>query len=116
MAVIEIVALGLVLLVIVLVVGILTGSVSGRPDSTRVTPSVAVVRLTGHKDGHEELQLRINDQSIRCVSDLGLRPADFQAQSDELERLASSVAAALGVEVWLRRADVREQPGLADAK
>lgn len=112
MAVIEIVALGLVLLVIVLVVGMLTG----RPGGARAMPSVAVVRLTGHKDGHEELQLRINDQLIRGVSDLGLRPGDFQTQSDELERLASSVAAALGVEVWLRRADVRERSGLADAK
>ena len=115
MAAIEIVALGLVLLVIVLVVGILTGGLGGRVGGTRPAPTVAVIRLTGHKDGREELQLRVNDQLIRCVSDQGLRPADYQAQTDELEQLASSLAAALGVEVWLRRADVREQPDLASA-
>ena len=116
MAVIEFVALGLVLLVIVLVVGIATGAFGGKGSGTRSTPSVAVVRLAGFKDGHEELQLRVNDQLIRRISDQGLRPADYQAQVQEVEQLASSLAAALNIEVWLRRADVRDQPGLADAK
>ena len=116
MAVIEVVALGLVLLVIVLVVGIFTGAFGGRLGGARSTPTVAVVRLAGFKDEHEELQLRVNDQLIRRISDQGLRPADYQAQVQELEQLASSLAAALNIEVWLRRADVRDQPGLADAK
>ena len=111
MAVIEVVALGLVLLVIVLVVGIFTGAFGGKSSGTRSTPSVAVVRLAGFKDGHEELQLRVNDQLIRRISDQGLRPADYQAQVQEVEQLASSLAAALNIEVWLRRADVRDQPG-----
>ena len=38
------------------------------------------------------------------------------AQVQEVEQLASSLAAALNIEVWLRRGDVRDQPGLADAK
>jgi hypothetical protein len=116
MAAIEVVALGLVLLVIVLVVGIFTGAFGGKLGGARSTPSVAVVRLAGFKDGHEELQLRVNDQLIRRISDQGLRPADYQAQVQEVEQLASSLAAALNIEVWLRRADVRDQPGLADAK
>ena len=116
MAIIEFIALGLVLLVIVLVVGIFTGAFGGKSIGSRSTPSVAVVRLAGFKDGHEELQLRVNDQLIRRISDLGLRPADYQAQVQEVEQLASSLAAALNIEVWLRRADVRDQPGLADAK
>jgi hypothetical protein len=116
MAVIEAVALGLVLLVIVLVAGIATGAFGGKPGGPRSAPSVAVVRLAGFKDGHEELQLRVNDRLIRRIGDQGLRPADYQQQAQEVEQLASSLAAALGVEVWLRRADVREQPGLADAK
>jgi hypothetical protein len=116
MAVIEVVALGLVLLVIVLVVGIFTGALQGKAVSLRTSPSVAVVRLMGYKDGHEELCLRVNDQAIRSITDQGVRPAEYQSQAEELEKLASSLAAALGVEVWLRRADVREQPELANAK
>ena len=116
MAVIEVVALGLVLLVIVLVVGIFTGAFGGKSSGARSTPSVAVVRLAGFKDGHEELQLRVNDQLIRRISDQGLRPADYQALVQEVEQLASSLAVALNIEVWLRHADVRDQPGLADTK
>jgi hypothetical protein len=109
MAVIEIIALGLALLVILLVVGIFTGAVGGKWAGARPTPSVAIVRVARARDGHEELRLHVNDQLIRRVSDQGLRPAEYQAQADELEALASSLAAALGVEVWLRRAEAGEQ-------
>jgi len=63
--------------------------------------------------GHEELQLRVNDQLIRRISDQGLRPAEYQAATEELEQLASSLAAALGVEVWLRRLDAQKLPRTA---
>ncbi len=116
MAVIEIVALALVLLVIVLVAGIFTGAFQGTASRLRPSPNVAVIRLAGYKDGHEEMCLRVNDQAIRRITDQGLRPAEYQAQAEELEKLASSLATALGVEVWLRRADVREQPELAEAR
>jgi hypothetical protein len=105
MAVIEIIALGLAVLVIFLVVGIFTGTARNRG------PTVALVRVPAAAGGHEELQLRVNDQLIRRISDQGLRPAEYQAAAEELELLASSLAAALGVEVWLRRLDAAKQPG-----
>lgn len=116
MAVIEMIALGLVLLVIFLVVGIFTGALGDKGIGGRAAPTVALVRLSGATDGHAELHLRVNDQLIRRVSDQGLRPADYQAQVEELETLASGLAAALAVEVWLRRTDVRKQPGAAEAR
>ena len=113
--IIEFIALGLVLLVIVLVVGIFTGAFGGKASGTRSTPSVAVVRLTGFKDGHEELQLRVNDQLIRRISDQGLRPRITRRRCRRSSSLRQP-GRGLNIEVWLRRADVRDQPGLADAK
>lgn len=105
MAVIEMIALGLAVLVIFLVVGIFTG-VIGERNHGRAAPTVALVRVPAGANTHEELQLRVNDRLIRRVSAEGLRPADYQVATEELEQLASSLAVALGVEVWLRRADV----------
>jgi len=113
MAVIEIIALGLGVLVIFLVVGIFAGPGSDRGIGGRTAPTVALVRLPAAAGGHEELQLRVNDQLIRRVSDQGLRPAEYQAATEELEQLASSLAAALGVEVWLRRMAAAERPRAA---
>ncbi len=114
MVAIEVVALGLVILVILLVAGIVTGAVGGRSPDARAAPTVALVRLR-EANGHEELQLRVNDQIIRQINDQGMRPADYQAQVEEMETLASSLAAALGVEVWLRRAESRK-PVSTDAR
>lgn len=116
MAFIEIVALGLVLLVIVLVAGIAMGAFPGKGAAINRPPSILLIRLTGYKDGHDEMHLCINDQLIRRISDQGLRPADYLTQADELEKLAGRMAAALGVEVWLRRADATDQPGAAVAE
>jgi len=113
MAVIEIIALGLAVLVIFLVVGIFTGLVGDRGIGGRAAPTVALVRVPAAAGGHEELQLRVNDQLIRRISDQGLRPAEYQAATEELEQLASSLAAALGVEVWLRRLDAQKLPRTA---
>ncbi len=111
MAVIEILALALVVLVILLVIGIYTGVFGGRGIGASARPTVALVRVAAGADGHEELQLRVNDQLIRRVSDEGLRPAEYQAAADELEKLASALADALGVEVWLRRVEARPAGG-----
>lgn len=107
MAVIEMLALALVVLVILLVIGIYAGAFGARGIGAPARPTVALVRVASGPEGHEELQLRVNDRLIRRVSDQGLRPADYQAQADELELLASSLATALGVEVWLRRVEAR---------
>jgi hypothetical protein len=110
MAVIDIMALLLPILLILLVVGIVAGWFGERGRiGQRAAPSVAVVRLGGYKDGHEDVRLLVNGQIIRHVSDEGTRAADYQAQVEDLEKLASSLAAALGVEVWLRRADASER-------
>jgi hypothetical protein len=113
MAVIEIIALGLGVLVIILVIGIFAGPGSDRGIGGRAAPTVALVRVPAAAGGHEELQLRVNDQLIRRVSDQGVRPAEYQAATEELEQLASSLAAALGIEVWLRRADAAKPAGAA---
>lgn len=113
MAVIEMIALGLAALVIFLVIGIFTGAVGDRASGGRAAPTVALVRLPTAAGGREELQLRVNDELIRRVSDQGLRPAEYQAAVEELELLASNLAAALGVEVWLRRTDAHKQAGAA---
>lgn len=113
MAIIEIVALGLVVLAIALVAGIAMGAFPGKSAGANQPPSVLLIRLAGYKDGHEEMHLRINAQLIQSISDQGLRPADYLAQAAELEKLAGRLAAALGVEVWLRRADAKDQPAAA---
>lgn len=110
MIAIEVVAFGLGIVLIVLVIGIALGWFGERSGrSQRSTPSVTVVRISGHRDGHEEMQLLVNEQIIRHISDLAMRPADYQAQVEELEKLASSLANALGVEVWLRRLEGQER-------
>ncbi|MCX7670203.1 MAG: hypothetical protein N2439_09040 [Anaerolineae bacterium] len=111
MAVIEILALALVVLVILLVIGISIGAFGARGIGASPRPTVALVRVTAGADGHQELQLRVNDQLIRRVSEQGLRPAEYQAAADELEQLASTLAEALGVEVWLRRLEARSASG-----
>ncbi|GEM_PF-2270659 len=116
MVVIEVIALGLVVLVILLVIGIVIGALGDRSAGGRAVPTVALVRLLGAADGHEELQLRVNDRIIRQISDQGMRPDSYQAEVAALEELASGLATALGVEVWLRRDDSRKQAGSADAR
>ncbi|MGC8782672.1 MAG: hypothetical protein ACP5UQ_17560 [Anaerolineae bacterium] len=107
MAVIELLALALVVLVILLVIGIYAGAFGARGIGASPRPTVALVRVAAGADGHEEMQLRVNDRLIRRVSAEGLRPAEYQAAADELEQLASTLAEALGVEVWLRRVEAR---------
>ncbi len=114
MAAIEIIALIMAGLVVLLVAGLLAGWWTGK--GTRPAPTVTLLRLTGFRSYREEVRLLVNDRLIRRVSDEATRAADYQAQVEELEVLASSLAAALGVETYLRRVDVREHPEYENGK
>jgi hypothetical protein len=70
-----------------------------------VTPVVKLVRLVSYPDHHEELRLLVNEQLILSVSDEGLRQEAYAAETERLESVATSIAAALGVNVELSRVD-----------
>jgi hypothetical protein len=114
MAAIEIIALIMAGLVVVLIAGMLSGWWTGK--ATKPAPTVTLLRLTGLRSNHEELRLLVNDRLIHRVSDEATRAAEYQAQVDELEKLASSLSTALGVEIYLRRADVHEHPEYENGK
>jgi hypothetical protein len=69
----------------------------------RALPLVRLVRQTPPADGHEETRLLINEQAIVTASSQGLRLADYAAEVEQIEAMATRIASALGVNVELAR-------------
>ena len=54
-------------------------------------------------DGVEETRLLLNDQPILVASSAGVRLADYAAEVEQLEAIATHMASALGVTVEFTR-------------
>ncbi len=67
------------------------------------TPSVKLVRSPRSPQGREELVLTVNDRAILAANSEGLRPAEFAEQVEQLEAVATRMAAALRVPVEFAR-------------
>jgi hypothetical protein len=96
-----------------IVLAILLMQLFGRPADggrgARVAPVVKLMRMVGYPDNHEELRLLLNEQVIQVVSDEGLRQEVYAAETERLEALATSIAAALDVNVELARVDATSE-------
>ncbi len=93
---------GIVLAVILIqVFGRGAGTARSRPESGAVR--VRLERRMKFPEGIEETRLLINDQPILVASGEGLRLADYADEVEQLETMATKIAAALGVNVELSR-------------
>jgi hypothetical protein len=74
------------------------------------TPAVKLVRTPRTTQGREELLLTVNDRVILAANNEGLRLSDYAEHVEQLEALATRLAAALGTPVEFARTGARK-PG-----
>jgi hypothetical protein len=76
---------------------------SANDARSRGAAQVRLERAMSAADGVEETRLLLNDQSILVASSAGVRLADYADEVEQLEAIATHMAAALGVAVELTR-------------
>jgi hypothetical protein len=74
------------------------------------TPSVKLVRTARTAQGREELLLTVNERVILAADSQGVRLSDYAEQVEQMEAVATRLAAALGAPVEFARAAARK-PG-----
>jgi hypothetical protein len=74
------------------------------------TPSVKLVRTARTPQGREELLLTVNERVILAADSQGVRLSDYAEQVEQMEAVATRLAAALGAPVEFARAAPRK-PG-----
>ena len=74
------------------------------------TPSVKLVRTPRTAQGREELLLTVNDRVILAANNEGVRLSDYAEQVEQMEAVATRMAAALGTPVEFARTGPRK-PG-----
>ena len=89
-----------------IILTVLLWQVLGRPKPTSPNgaPSVKLVRTPRTADGREETILTINDRAILTVNNEDVRFSEFADRLEQLEAVATRIAAALGVSVEFTRA------------
>jgi hypothetical protein len=73
-------------------------------------PSVKLVRTPRTAQGREELLLTVNDRVILAANNEGVRLSDYADQVEQMEAVATRMAAALGTPVEFARTGARK-PG-----
>ncbi len=92
----------LVAVVVALVFGL------GRPGrGAPHAPSVKLVRSPRNAQGREELLLTVNDRVILAANSEGLRLSDYADRVEQMEAVATRLAAALGTPVEFARSASR---------
>jgi hypothetical protein len=88
-----------------IVLTVLLWQVLGRPKpvSPDDAPSVKLVRTPRTADGREETVLTVNDRAILTVNNEDVRFSEFADRLEQLEAVATRIAAALGVSVEFTR-------------
>ena len=76
---------------------------SGNEARARGAAQVRLERTMSSADGVEETRLLLNDQPILLASSAGVRLADYAAEVEQLEGIATHMASALGVTVEFTR-------------
>jgi len=76
---------------------------SGNEARARGAAQVRLERTMNSADGVEETRLLLNDQPILVASSAGVRLADYAAEVEQLEAIATHMASALGVTVEFTR-------------
>jgi hypothetical protein len=74
------------------------------------TPSVKLVRTPRTAQGREELLLTVNERVILAADNEGVRLSDYADQVEQMEAVATRMAAALGTPVEFARSGARK-PG-----
>ncbi len=89
-----------------IILAVLLWQVLGRPKPTPPdgAPTVRLVRTPRTAEGREETILTINDRAILTVNNEDLRFSEFADRLEQLEAVATRIAAALGVSVEFTRA------------
>jgi hypothetical protein len=93
--------LGGVILTLVLVKAF--GRSSADEARPRGSAQVRLERTMNPSDGVEETRLVLNAETILVASSAGVRLADYAAEVEQLEAIATHMASALGVTVELAR-------------
>jgi hypothetical protein len=88
-----------------IILAVLLWQVLGRPKPAppQGAPVVKLVRTPRAADGHEETILTLNDRAILTVSNEDVRLSEFADRLEQLEAVATRIAAALGVSVEFTR-------------
>ena len=76
---------------------------SANDARSRGAAQVRLERTMNSADGVEETRLLLNDQPILVASSAGVRLADYAAEVEQLEAIATHMASALGVTVEFTR-------------
>ena len=76
---------------------------SGNEARARGAAQVRLERTMNSADGVEETRLLLNDQPILVASSAGVRLADYAAEVEQLEAIATHMASALDVTVEFTR-------------
>lgn len=76
---------------------------SANDTRSRGAAQVRLERMMSSADGVEQTRLLLNDQAILIASSAGVRLADYADEVEQLEAIATHMAAALGVTVELTR-------------
>ncbi len=90
-----------------IILAVLLWQVLGRPKPTPPdgAPGVKLVRMPRTADGREETILTINDRAVLTVNNEDVRFSEFADRLEQLEAVATRIAAALGVSVEFTRVD-----------
>jgi hypothetical protein len=87
-----------------ILLAVLLWQVLGRPKpASQSAPSVVLVRTPRTADGREETILTINDRVILTVNNEDMRLSEFADRLEQLEAVATRIAAALNVNVAFTR-------------
>lgn len=88
-----------------IILAVLLWQVLGRPkpESPDGAPRVNLVRTPRTADGREETILTINDRAVLTVNNEDVRLSEFADRLEQLEAVATRIAAALGVSVEFTR-------------
>jgi hypothetical protein len=76
---------------------------SANDARSRGSAQVRLERMMNAAAGVEETRLLLNDQPILMASSAGVRLADYADEVEQLETIATRIAAALDVDVQLTR-------------
>jgi hypothetical protein len=100
-----------VLVVMALIAGVLALAFGWRPGKGAPrAPSVKLVRTARTVQGREQLLLTVNERVILAADNEGVRLSDYAEQVEQMEAVATRLAAALGTPVEFTRAAQRK-PG-----
>ncbi len=77
-------------------------------------PAVRLVRIPRTLEGREETVLMVNDRAILSANNEGIRLSEFADQLEQLEAVATRLAAALGVAAEFDRRGSRPAHDAAD--